>query len=110
MKKPGKCLIINNFKFVDKEGNVEIYGTQNDSNLVAKLFDYLNFEVTIENNNTIKNMKDNIDNFKANHNNYDAFAVVLMTRGNQDKIFGVDNANGVLCLLINLKLYMVHIN
>lgn len=101
MKKPGKCLIINNFEFVDTKGNVEKYGTQNDSDLVAKLFENLNFEVTKEYNNTIESMKKKIKQFKSNHENYDAFAVVLMTRGNQDIIFGVDNETEVLCLIIN---------
>ncbi|KAK6167944.1 hypothetical protein SNE40_021866 [Patella caerulea] len=98
-RKPrGFCIIINNEKFEhDTKDNGSRYmedreGSSIDRDRLIETFDKLSFKVEPYDNLPAGEMARKITHFALNedHTNYDCFAVVILSHGTRDNIYGSD--------------------
>ncbi|XP_059803876.1 caspase-7 [Hypanus sabinus] len=87
----GKCIIINNKNFDDvTEMNVR-NGTDIDAGNLFKCFCSLGFQVIVLNDQTCSQMKTVLqDVSQENHSNNACFACILLSHGDEGKIYGTD--------------------
>lgn len=92
-KKLGKCIIINNKNFDDvTEMNVR-NGTDIDAGNLLRCFNSLGFHVDVLNDQTCYQMKNKLqDVSQENHSNSACFACILLSHGDEGKIYGTDGA------------------
>ena len=87
----GHALIINNEAFVN-----DIYtyrsGSTIDANNLDLLFEQLGFKVTVQNNRTYQDMREDINTFaqKKAHSNAQMAIIVLLSHGDDGLVFGTD--------------------
>ena len=86
----GKCVIINNVNFHNKDYNRP--GAEHDEKELVKLFEELHFEVEVRKDLEWDQMRNAaIEYARIDHSNFVAFVMIVMSHGdNLDKIFGVD--------------------
>lgn len=95
----GKLLIFNNqnFKNFSKREGSDV-----DAAKISKSFKDLNFKVKIHKDQSYQQMKTIVnDESQADHTNEDCFAICILTHGNNNVIYGADEVEITLEVLIN---------
>ncbi|KAK3862330.1 hypothetical protein Pcinc_031799 [Petrolisthes cinctipes] len=90
--KRGHCVIFNHRYFDHVTGLGERNGTDRDRDQVQQLLKNLGFDVHVYNNLSVREIKDTIQDYsqEEHHSNCDMFAVVFMSHGEQDVLWGRD--------------------
>ncbi|XP_020777763.2 caspase-3-like [Boleophthalmus pectinirostris] len=98
----GLCLIINNENF---QGEMDtLTGGQLDVNAAKKTFGNLGYEVIVEQNLTVQEMrKQMLKISKLDHSGYASFACVILSHGHQGVVSGIDGIVPFEDLTIYLK-------
>lgn len=91
-KRRGQFLIINNKTFDPKTYMNERNGTDVDAKYLSEDFEKLGFKVAVHNNKTAAEMLQlMITASSEDHSDCDCFGVAVLTHGEKDVIYGVDN-------------------
>jgi hypothetical protein len=100
----GPCLIINNERFRDSD-NLELpkfrrIGTDKDAERLKRLFEELHFKVTVRNDRTAEEMRQDIleliDDCILHSDKYDSVCLFILSHGSSDGIIhGVDAHNSI---------------
>ncbi|KAK8733635.1 hypothetical protein OTU49_006399 [Cherax quadricarinatus] len=88
----GHCIIFNHRVFDRNTGLGERNGTDRDRDQVQQLFEQLGFQVKVCNNYTVASIKAEIQDlaFGTDHSDCDMLAVIFMSHGEQDILWGKD--------------------
>ncbi|KAM6106026.1 LOW QUALITY PROTEIN: caspase-7 [Pterocles gutturalis] len=100
-KKVGKCIIINNKNFEDKQVMFFLMGTRNgtkDAGDLAKSFRNLGFDVCIYNDRTDDMEKLLKQASEENHSDAACFACILLSHGEEGLIYGTDGPMAIKSL------------
>ncbi|XP_067249466.1 caspase-3b [Chanodichthys erythropterus] len=88
----GQCVVINNKNFHRSTGMGVRNGTDQDVKNVMETFSKLGFKVKISNDQTVSQMKDLLTKVsKEDHSQSAMFVCVLLSHGDDGKIFGTDD-------------------
>uniref|UniRef100_A0A672QAG2 Caspase-3 n=2 Tax=Sinocyclocheilus grahami TaxID=75366 RepID=A0A672QAG2_SINGR len=88
----GQCVIINNKNFLKKTGMGVRNGTDEDAKNAIQTFSKLGFKCKISNDQTVSQMKDLLTKVsKEDHSKSAMFACVLLSHGEDERIFGTDD-------------------
>ncbi|ROT64918.1 caspase 2 [Penaeus vannamei] len=104
-KQRGHCVIFNHRHFDQHTGLGERNGTDRDRDQAQALFTNLGFQVTVYNNLRVYEVKEKIQDlaFDVNHSECDALAVVFMSHGEKDVLWGRDGTFNPDYLFENFK-------
>ncbi|XP_063603069.1 caspase-1-like isoform X1 [Penaeus indicus] len=104
-KQRGHCVIFNHRHFDQHTGLGERNGTDRDRDQAQALFTNLGFQVTVYNNLKVYEVKEKIQDlaFDVNHSECDALAVVFMSHGEKDVLWGRDGTFNPDYLFENFK-------
>ncbi|XP_075036228.1 caspase-8-like [Mixophyes fleayi] len=91
-KKPGTCLIINNFKFAKAKLDMkDRHGTEQDKESLCNVFSKLGFQVCIEEDLKGNEIMSTVQSYRDwNHEKNDCFICCLLSHGNKGIIYGTD--------------------
>ncbi|XP_066296246.1 caspase-3-like [Branchiostoma lanceolatum] len=85
----GIALIINNKTFSGRLNTRS--GTDVDCANLQRLFQYLNFHVTVENNKSVEGIRHLLlQHSQLDHGNYDSFVLTILSHGVEGQIYGTD--------------------
>ena len=85
----GECLIISNRNF--QKANSVRKGAEQDVEQLRKTFQWLQFNVNIEEDCSATQIKQHIDKYsKMSHESFDCFVCCILSHGNLEEIHGVD--------------------
>uniref|UniRef100_A0A8C2GB00 Caspase-3 n=1 Tax=Cyprinus carpio TaxID=7962 RepID=A0A8C2GB00_CYPCA len=88
----GQCVVINNKNFHKKTGMGVRNGTEKDEGNVEETFSNLGFKIKICNDQTVSQMRDLLTRVsKEDHSKSSMFACVLLSHGEDGRIFGTDD-------------------
>uniref|UniRef100_A0A8C1K8J5 Caspase-3 n=1 Tax=Cyprinus carpio TaxID=7962 RepID=A0A8C1K8J5_CYPCA len=88
----GQCVVINNKNFHKKTGMGVRNGTEKDEGNVEETFSNLGFKIKICNDQTVSQMRDSLTRVsKEDHSKSSMFACVLLSHGEDGRIFGTDD-------------------
>jgi hypothetical protein len=86
----GQCIIFANSKFLLDSKLDPLPGYQLDADLLERVFTQLHFDVNVFRNCPAQQILNDVRQYSLNYDNHDAFVVIILTHGNQNKIFGTD--------------------
>ncbi|KAF4091407.1 hypothetical protein AMELA_G00036550 [Ameiurus melas] len=87
----GKCLIINNKNFNKSTGMAERNGTDVDAAKILQVFQKLGFRTTIQNDQSVSQMKQLLKSVsQEDHSKSAMFVCVILSHGDEGVIYGTD--------------------